>query len=139
MLNHPKIRYFESTPLKPPPLYGVFLRWPEDGEDWIHPFDVGIARHLLPGNRVFRRDEFDGVYFQFHYGELKFRARPRIWLVVEHEGFDIGDQVEVKSIKGRNWPQIASIGQVVWEPHKKRIEYLVEGVDRKVERPLVAG
>ncbi len=138
MHKHPKIRYFESTPLKPPPLYGVFQRWPEDGEDWIHPFDVGVARHLLPGNRIFRRAEFDGEFFAFRYGQLMFRARPRIWLIVEHQGFDIGDQVEIRSLMGKNWPQIATINQMLWNSAKRRIEYFVQGVDRSVEKPLQA-
>ena len=78
----------------PLPDHGCFLRWPENGQGFIHPDDVAIATRLVPSNRVLRRDSFDDVYYHFSYGKLRFRLRPCMWLSIKHEGADIGDQIE---------------------------------------------
>ena len=45
-----------TPPLKTDPKYGYFPWWPQDGNDWLHPDDVAIARSMIPSNRMFRRD-----------------------------------------------------------------------------------
>jgi len=132
---------FKNTPLKQPLLYGVFLRWPENGEQWVHPFDIGIARNVLPSYRVFRRAPFDEVYYQYTYGDIVCRAKARMWMVVEHEGFDVGDRVEIKSQMGRNWPMLANIREVLWNPNRRHIEYWLDrndGTNQQFERPYIA-
>jgi hypothetical protein len=78
----------------PLPDYGCFPRWPEEGQSFIHPDDVAIVTKLIPGQRVFCRESFDGTYYHFRYGKRRFRLKPCLWLPVRYEGFDVGDQVE---------------------------------------------
>ncbi len=76
------------------PDYGCIPRWPEPGQGFIHPDDVPIATRCFPSGRVFRRDAFDGIYYHYSYGAVRFRLRPCMWLSVRGEGIDIGDTVE---------------------------------------------
>jgi hypothetical protein len=78
----------------PLPDYGCFPRWPIDGDDFIHPEDRHRASRFIPSERVLRRDEFDGTYYHYAYGKLRFRLRPTMWLKVADDGIDIGDEVE---------------------------------------------
>ena len=132
------IRICNSPAIKRIPLFGVFLRWPEDGEDWIHPFDIGVARHLLPGNRVFRRDDCDADYYLYSYGELSFRAKPKLWMLLEHEGFEVGDTVQIKSQFGSAWPCITTICDIHWDQPTRQILYQVEGFGRFPSRRFTA-
>ena len=85
--------------LQPPlPVYGCFPRWPEDGQDFIHPEDRVIVSRRIPSERVFRRDAFDGTYYHYRYGAVRFRLRPCLWLAVESDGIDIGDSVETVGV-----------------------------------------
>ncbi len=76
------------------PDYGCFPRWPENGHGFIHPDDSALVLRLIPSERVFRRDLYDGTYYHYRYGELRFRLKPCLWLKVQSEGIDIGDSVE---------------------------------------------
>ena len=80
------------------PDYGCFLRWPENGQGFIHPDDTPIATQLIPSPRVLKRVSFDGVYYHYTYGRLRFRLRPAMWLPIRIEEFEIGDQVETKGV-----------------------------------------
>lgn len=80
------------------PDFGCFLRWPENGQAFIHPDDVATVTRLIPGPRVLKRLSFDGVYYHYSYGRLKFRLRPTMWLSVKTEGIEIGDQVETTGL-----------------------------------------
>ena len=139
MLRHQESPPFKKKSFANEALYGVFLRWPEDGEDWVHPLDIGVARHLLPGNRIFRREQWNSDYYQYHYGKLSFRAKPKLWMLLEHEGFDIDDFVEVKSMMGKNWKVTAKIVDVFWDAYHREIEYSVEGYGRGIQRRFLAG
>ncbi len=116
---------FELPPLKRPPAYGVYRWWPEDGEKWIHPFDIGIVRQLIPGTRVFRREDVDSQWSLVSYGNLRFRVKPTIWFEVVYEGFDVGDFVEIKSRMGKAEPFIGRIKEMVWNQRYTRIEYFL--------------
>ena len=76
------------------PDYGCIPRWPQDGQGFIHPDDVPVATRCFPSERVLRRDHFDGVYYHYSYGSVRFRLRPTMWLKVKPDGIDIGDRVE---------------------------------------------
>jgi hypothetical protein len=78
----------------PLPDFGIIPRWPVDGQDFIHPDDVAVAVRCFPSERVLRRESFDGTYYHYTYGNARFRLTPVMWLKVDHEGIDIGDQVE---------------------------------------------
>ena len=80
------------------PQYGCFLRWPEDGQGFIHPDDVPSALRCIPSERVLRRESFDDVYYHYRYGQIRFRLRPCMWLQIDTDGIDIGDSVETLGV-----------------------------------------
>ena len=110
-------------PLKTDPKYGYFGRWPEDGDDWLHPEDVATARALIPSQRVFRRDGKQGEYGLFHYGSVTLRARPTLWQEVEPEEFAIGDWVEVLTRGMLNEPRTGTIAEMLWDDRLEQIRY----------------
>ncbi len=107
-------------PLKTDPKYGCFPWWPEDGNDWVHPDDVALARSIIPSGRIFRRDSSDGEYLVMRYGEITLRVRRTLWQEVEPEGFELGDWVEVLSLGLRNEPRTGVIREMFWDPAGQR-------------------
>jgi len=77
------------------PDYGTFPRSPDNGTSWIHPDDRSIVTSLIPSERIYRRDRFDGTFYHFRYGDIRFRLRPCMWLPLAAEGVDVGDLVEI--------------------------------------------
>ena len=114
-----------APPLKTDPKYGCFPWWPEDGDAWVHPEDVAIARSMIPSDRVFRRESTSGTFLVLHYGEMQFRARPTLWLEVEPEGFEIGDWVEVLPRGMQNAPRTGTIREVLWDEGAKSLRYQI--------------
>ena len=129
---------FKMEPLKRPPRYGVFLTWPIDGNDWIHPEDVERANQMIPSNRVFRREDLDSEFSILTYGNQTIRVRPSMWLEIEHDGYEMGDTVEIKSDFGRQKPMIARIAEVYWNKREQRIEYVLKQEGRIIESRLTA-
>ena len=113
--------------MKTDPRYGYYARWPEDGDAWVHPEDVSLARTLIPSDRIWRRDDLDGPFMQLTYGDICLRVQPTLWVEVDSEGLEIGDWVEVKSRVGKNTYQIAKLCEMLWDEHARRIRYRVEG------------
>ena len=120
--------------IKLDPKYGVFPWWPQDGNDWLHPEDVAIARRLIPSRRVFRRDGESGPFVILHYGATKLRVLPSLWQEVSFEGFDMGDWVEVVSRGHRNTPRTGRIREMLWEPRSKSLQYLITENGRPVAK-----
>ncbi len=120
-------------PLKVPPKYGVYLWWPVD-KDWVHPDDIETANELIPSNRVFRREEYDDEYSLLLYGEQFIRIRPVIWLEIQAEGYELGDQIEVKSQMGKGQPLVATIDDIRWDKQTRTIRYSLSAYGRAVER-----
>jgi hypothetical protein len=120
--------------MKMPHDYGVYLWWPEDGDTVFHPDDLKLALRLIPSRRVFRREKFLDGYVVLTYGSHRLRLQPILFLSVQSDGFDIGDQVQVLSRCGQNRPFIGRIAHMLWHVRAKRIEYLVRHVDRVVPR-----
>lgn len=117
-------------PLKTDPRYGHYPWWPEEGDAWIHPSDVALARTLIPGPRIWRREGSEGSYLVIHYGELRLRLQRALWIEVEHEGFDIGDPIEILPHGMKNDAQVGTIREMHWEPHEGRIEYQILTADQ---------
>ena len=111
--------------LKTDPKYGVYPWWPEDGDDWVHPEDVATARRMIPGWRVFRRDGRVGPYVVLHYGDVRLRVRPTLWIKIRSEGLDIGDWVEVKSRGKKNTARTGTICEMLYNPWSKRLVYRI--------------
>lgn len=107
------------------PDYGVILRWPQEGNEWIHPEDRALAESLIPGRRVFRRDSFDGEYYHFFYGAIRLRLKPCLWLRVASEDLEIDDPIEVLAQLGQADPLIGQVCEKLYDPHEGRIYYLI--------------
>lgn len=120
-------------PLKTDPKYGYYPWWPEDGEEWIHPQDVEIAKRLIPSGRVFRRDGEQGPFILLQYGHDRLRVRRTLWMEVEPEGFDIGDLVEVVPQGMQNEPQTGVIREMMWDAEADAIRYQISVADAPVE------
>jgi hypothetical protein len=112
-------------PLKTDPKYGCFPWWPEDGDDWIHPEDVAIARSMIPSNRVFRRDGARGDYLLMYYGGTTLRVKRTLWQEVPAADFQIGDWVEVLSRGMRNEPRTGTIREVLWDQRSREVRYQI--------------
>jgi hypothetical protein len=111
--------------LKRPPLHAVLLRWPRDGEGWIHPEDRCLAQNLLPSDRVFRCEGTEGPYNVLTYGHRVLRIEPVLWIEIRNEGLQIGDQVEVLSRMGKNWPRVGFIREMRWRESRRQIAYQI--------------
>ena len=116
------------------PDYGCFLRWPEDGQGFIHPEDVAIVSRCLPSGRVFRRDSFDGVYYHFSYGRVRMRLRPCMWLKVATDGIDVGDKVETIGVGLEREQFVAEVLGMYFVTRKGCILYRLRRGDSIVPR-----
>lgn len=125
------------TPLKIQPKYGVYLWWPAD-QNWVHPDDLETANELIPSDRVFRREAYDDKYALLLYGERFIRVRPVIWLEVQSEGYELGDQVEVKSQLGKVRPLVATIDDIRWDNQSRSIKYSLSANGRAGERSYLS-
>jgi hypothetical protein len=128
----------DST-LKPEAKYGVFQWWIERAPPWVHPDDQAIADELVPGNRVFRKEQSENFadrelgYSDFIYGQQKLRALPGLWLEVETDGYEVADLVEIKSQYGKLRPRIATIVDIVWSRNAQTLEYFLKANDQRIE------
>jgi len=113
-----------NVPLKPPILFGCFLNWPLSGEDWIAETDRFIAKRLIPSSRIFMRQAelLDG-WNVYVYGRIRFRAGPVNWFPVSQPVFYRGDHVQIKSSMNQRRPAVAVIREVLWNRHRRHIEY----------------
>jgi Family of unknown function (DUF6960) len=114
-----------APPLRTDPKYGYFPWWPEDGDDWIHPEDVAVARSMIPSNRVFRRDGTRGEYLLMYYGNTTLRVKRTLWQEVPAADFQIGDLVEVLSRGMRNEPRTGTIREVLWDERSREVRYQI--------------
>lgn len=121
------------------PDYGTFTHWPDQGRTLIHPDDIILATNVIPSSRVFRRFRFDGVFYHYHYGDdVTFRIRPCMWLKLDFEGFDVGDQVEVSGLGMIREPFIARIVEMRFDKRNRRIEYTLDQAGKLQPRAYLA-
>lgn len=123
-----------APPLKSDPKYGYFPWWPEDGDGWVHPEDVAVARSMIPSNRVFRRDGTSRDYVVMHYGELRLRVLRTLWQEVELEGLELGDWVEVVSRGMLNEPRVGVIREMLWDDRSGALRYQITEGGQPVEQ-----
>ena len=124
--------------LKHTPDCGVFLTWPESGEDAFHPEDLKLAQEWIPSDRVFLRPHFDGTYYHLHYGEQSLRIKPSMWLPIADEGFRIGDRVEVPSQLMKNDPMVATIIEMRFAQSQSVIKYTLLNHEMPTPRTYLA-
>ena len=124
------------TGLTVPDRYGVFLWWPHEGTQWIHPDDIELCEQLIPSSRIFLCERLNAEFSRYVYGELSIRLRPSMWLEIEVDGYHIGDRVEIRSQMGKRRPRIATIEEMLFNRHAGRIEYYLRVNENRLERPL---
>lgn len=123
-----------APPLKTDPKWGYFPWWPEDGDAWVHPDDVSLARAMIPSQRIFRREGTTDEYVVMHYGDVRLRVRPTLWQEVPHEGFDLGDWVEVLSRGMRNEPRVGVIREMLWDERAGAMRYQIADAGQPIEQ-----
>lgn len=116
------------------PDWGVYMRWPSDGVEWIHPQDVDLVRRLIPSRRVLRRDAWDGEFYHLHYGELSLRVRPSMWIRVPDIDLEVGQQIELLSRHRKNDPGIFRIAEILLVPTSGEIEYALQNDELTLKR-----
>ncbi|MEN0112138.1 MAG: hypothetical protein AAF805_15565 [Planctomycetota bacterium] len=124
-------------PLKTDPCYGHFPWWPEDGDAWVHPEDVTLARQLIPGPRVWRRDGYvpnaqAGTVNEvtvLHYGDTRLRVRRSLWRVIDPPAWEIGDWVEVRPRGLTNEPHTGVVRDVHWDDRAGDVRYYLTLAD----------
>ena len=109
--------------MKVEPKYGYYPWWPEDGNDWLYPEDVELARKMIPSMRVFRREGEYGPFLVLHYGDVRLRVKRTLWQEVEYEGFQLGDWVEVLSRGYRNTPRTGVLSEMLWDQPSHGLKY----------------
>lgn len=131
-----------ASPLKTDPRYGYFPWWPEDGDAWIHPEDVSLARQTIPSPRIWRLEqtsnELATLHVTLHYGNHRLRVRPRLWQQTPEPEFAMGQLVEVLPHGMQNDPVTGHVREIHWEETRKRIIYKIDVVDRVVETTFTA-
>ena len=121
------------------PDYGCFLRWPAEGQSFIHPDDVPVASQCIPSSRVLRRESFDGTYYHYRYGQIRFRLRPCLWFAVRSDGIDVGDQVETIGIGLERELFVAQVWGMHYVARKGCILYRLRRRDSMVPQLFHAG
>jgi hypothetical protein len=122
------------APLKSDPKYGFYPWWPEDGDGWVHPEDVKLARSLIPSPRIFKRDGERGEYVIIHYGPLKLRVKRTLWREAPWEGFDMGDMVEVMSRAAVNTWRTGTIREMRWNSRWNKIHYYIDEAGQPIPK-----
>ena len=120
------------------PLYRIYPWWPHDGDAWVHPEDVGLARRLIPSMRVFRYCGREGSYLVLSYGKHRLRVKPTLRQAIPGDGFDLGDRVEVCSRMGKNRPLVATIGEMRWNARYGAIQYRLRSRNMTLARRYTA-
>ncbi len=120
------------------PRFGYYPWWPEDGNDWLHPEDVELARQCIPSMRIFCREGEQGPFVVLRYGELRLRVMRTLWKEVGWEGFCLGDWVEVLSRGKRNTPRTATIREMLWDVPSRAIRYQVVEGDQPIANLFAA-
>jgi len=102
---------------------GSFPRWPAEGTAWIHPDDRATVMHFVPSDRIFKRERFDGTFYHFCYGEIRFRLKPCMWLPLADEGVDIGDLVETIGFAMERELFVGTVSQALYSAEEGRCVY----------------
>lgn len=118
--------------MKIEPRYGYYPWWPQNGDDWVHPEDVALARRLIPSPRVFRREGGSGPYARLRYGDVCLRVKPTLWQEVASEGLEMGDWVEVLSRMRANDPRTGVVCEIHWDDRARGLRYQVRDNDRAI-------
>ncbi|MEM8734937.1 MAG: hypothetical protein AAGG44_11975, partial [Planctomycetota bacterium] len=108
------------------PDWGAFLRWPEDGEQWVCDDDIATVRELVPSRRVWKRVDWKDGFYHLSYGETDVRVRPTMWTAAPATDLEVGQQVEVLSKQGENDPGIFRIRDILITKCLTACEYVLQ-------------
>lgn len=128
------IPFRDSNLVQSFPQYGLFPRWPDEGTGFIHPDDRALVSQLIPSERVFRRDSYDGSYYHYRYGGHRFRLRPCLWLPIQMEGVDVLDQVETIGLGLERDRFVGQVMGMYYVRRKGRILYRLRRGDQVIRR-----
>jgi len=120
------------------PRYGYYPWWPEDGNDWVHPEDVELARQRIPSMRIYRRDGEMGPFVVLRYGDERLRVLRTRWQEVSWAGIEICDWVEVLSRGLRNTPRTGTIREMLWDVPGRGIRYQILEKDQPIAKLYTA-
>ncbi len=95
-----------------------------------------VATRCFPSERVFRRDRFDGTYYHYSYGQIRFRLRPSMWLRVQPDGIDIGDAIETTGLAMERELFVAQVWGMYYVRRKGCILYRLRRGDVDGSAPL---
>lgn len=118
------------------PDWGVFFRWPAEDSGWLHPEDVQIATKLIPSSRVFRRFRWDGEFYWLKYGEVTIRTKPSMWNSIEPVDLDVGQQVEVLHLQGKNDSGVFRIRDILFNADQESCDFFLRRDEMKIPRPF---
>ncbi|QDU57845.1 DUF6960 family protein [Aeoliella mucimassa] len=125
-----------TLPLKTDPKYGYYPWWPENGNDWVHPEDVELARRVIPSPRIWRRDGMQGECVVLTYGKLTLRVHRTLWRELDWEGYNLGDMVEIRTRGMQNEHRTGIIREMHWDDHSGVIRYQVTEADETLDNPV---
>jgi len=118
------------------PDWGIYVRWPTNGDAWIHSDDVAVAKRLIPSPRVWRREAWDGEFYHLRYGQIELRLRPSMWLPVPAIDLEVGQQVELLSRQFRNDPGIFRISDMFYSTARQTVDYFLHGESLRLAKPF---
>ncbi|UUO06191.1 hypothetical protein M4951_22900 [Blastopirellula sp. J2-11] len=131
-------QFSESMPLKPDVDYVMLSRWPQDGDDWIHPDDRNLAAGLIPSDRIFRRELQPDGYYELAYGPRKIRIRPVLAEEAPRPAFEIGQVVKLKLAFEGDQSEVGRIYAIRYSQYYDAPQfYLIRG-DMKSRTPYLA-
>jgi hypothetical protein len=78
---------------------------------------------MIPSQRIWRREGVTDGYALIHYGDLRLRIHPTLWVESPYEGFSVGDFVEILQHGHLNEGHTGHIREVHWDEHEGGIRY----------------
>ncbi|MFI4874984.1 MAG: hypothetical protein ACIALR_06595, partial [Blastopirellula sp. JB062] len=118
--------------------YVMLPRWPQDGDDWIHPEDRSLAAGMIPSNRIFRREMQPDGYYELSYGPRKIRVRPVIAESAPEPCFEIGQVVKLKMAFEGDRTQTGRIYAIRYSQYYDAPQYYLIRGDMKSRTPYLA-
>lgn len=132
------IQRSEAFPVRPPTSWVMLTRWPEDGDDWIHPDDRHKAEGLIPSDRIFRREVTDDDWYLLSYGDVRLKTRPVMMEEVPEPKFEIGQDVQLANQIDGSKLQIGKIYAIRFSEYYQEPQYYLIRGDLKSQIPYLA-
>ncbi|QDU78037.1 hypothetical protein Pan97_51170 [Bremerella volcania] len=132
------IQNSEVFPVKPPVVWVMFPRWPEDGDGWIFPQDRHKAEGLIPSDFIFRREVTDDDFYLISYGDVQMKIRPVMMEEVPEPKYKMGEVVELAHQFDVEKTTTGTIYAVRWSDYYQEPQYYLIRGDLKSQNPYLA-